>query len=114
VPERVLELARSVTVELVLDRAQGRGARLRTARAKTLSTSSTYILIVTGVPPMVFGPRMPLSGYSSESMITLSPSWSSAWPILPSGSGMRIRSVAPNTGRRTRSQRWRRQHTDTA
>jgi hypothetical protein len=76
-------------------------APLATAASTVASTSATYRLIVTGVPPIDTGPRMPRSGYSSDSMITPSPISSSAWPTLSAGpSGpppMRMRSVAPNT-----------------
>jgi hypothetical protein len=51
---------------------------------------------VTGEPPTVSGDKAPKSGYSSASIISVSPKRSSAWPIRPSeGSVMRKTSVAP-------------------
>ncbi len=94
VSERVLELAAAVPIELVLDGSQLGGAG-RQGRLETASTSSTYTLIVTGVPPTLFGLRAPMSGFSSASMTRPSPISSSAWPTFPSGPSMRIRSFAP-------------------
>ena len=49
------------------------------------------------VPPILFGPRMLIGSFSSASMISPSPSVSSAWPIRPSSIGRRMRSLAPST-----------------
>jgi hypothetical protein len=51
---------------------------------------------LTGVPPMVCGLSCPMPGCSSASMMCESPIFSSAWPIVPSGAGIRITSSALN------------------
>ena len=52
-----------------------------------------------GVPgrPPAGGALVPRRGSSSSTITTESPIWVSAWAMLPSGPGNRIRSAAPNT-----------------
>jgi hypothetical protein len=67
-----------------------------TARFTTASTSSTYMKTLALVPPSCFGGCVDACGNGSDSITSESPTSSSAWPILPSGVGMRTRSVARN------------------
>ena len=71
--ERVLERTRPAAVELILDSTQGGRTGIERP-LKGLVESSTYTLSVTGVPPMLVGACTPISGYSSDSMMTESPS----------------------------------------
>ena len=67
-----------------------------TARAAILSASATYRWMCTVVPPRVSGLRKSISRYSSVSMTRESPIFTSAWPMVPFGPGIRITSAAPN------------------
>jgi len=62
----------------------------------TSSTSSTYRKMPTLVPRSSFGGFTDDCGIGSASMSTESPISSSAWPIVPIGVDMRMRSFAPN------------------
>jgi hypothetical protein len=63
------------------------------------STSSTYTMMFTGLPPRVCGLRKSIAATSSASMIGAAPMRISACPIVPSGCCMRMTSVAPKACR---------------
>ena len=67
-----------------------------TARAQAASTSSTLSWSTVAVPPMVSGETIPAAGNSLPTCTTAPPKSTSTTITVPPGSGIRLRSCAPN------------------
>src|SRR5262245_25543192 len=94
--EQALLEADAVAVELVLDGLQGLGVGGHGALEGGVGVLDVDVEAHRSAADRP-GAGYPLSGDSSDTLISESPICSFAMPTLPPGAGMRIRSVAPST-----------------
>ena len=95
-PERVLQVARCGRHGNA-GRRGGRSTVITAATARSANASVPHVDMEAAPAGRLFsGPRNPISGHSSDSMMGAAPIVTSACMILPPGPSIRMVSTAPN------------------